>query len=311
MDDGVIGRVMQLYGISYKSVLAPQKGYRNSSYPIETDRGILNLILYKSEPDILARIKRTNHIGNFLAERGLPARQSFDNRILKVAGSAQTRYAGLYHYLPGTTISWEGYSMEHLKALGEVIGRMHASLKDYPEELPSVVGESLKLQKRMQSYLFQAGVQRALQKKLNLTVQPFSFTELLDELDRQPNQQALHMDFVRGNILFEGKVISGILDFEKAAFGSPTFDIARTLAFLLVDCKYKAELKVRKYFLQSGYIKRGGGDLPAEIDQLVVFYLLHDFYKFLLHNPYENLPQNEHFVRTKDRLLGVGLIRQV
>ncbi len=70
----------------------------------------------------------------------------------------------------------------------------------------------------------------------------------------------LHMDFVRGNILYSQNHelrISGILDFEKAAYGSPLFDIARTYAFLLVDCKYKSEKEIGKYFLRSGYIKRG------------------------------------------------------
>jgi len=118
------------------------------------------------------------------------------------------------------------------------------------------------------------------------------------------------MDFVRGNILFdEGVHITGVLDFEKASHGHPLFDIARTLAFLLVDCKYKTEAQVRKYFLLSGYNKRGTGDFKITamnarlLEQLVELFLLYDFYKFLRHNPYEALPQNEHFVRTQALLL--------
>jgi Ser/Thr protein kinase RdoA (MazF antagonist) len=99
--------------------------------------------------------------------------------------------------------------------------------------------------------------------------------------------------------------ISGILDFEKASWGPPIFDIARTLAFLIVDCKYKPEPKVRKYFLHSGYNKRGDSNFTHTkvFEQLVDFFLVHDFYKFLKHNPYETLEQNEHFVRTRDFLL--------
>ncbi len=127
------------------------------------------------------------------------------------------------------------------------------------------------------------------------------------------------MDFVRGNILFKGSKICGILDFEKAGYGIKLLDIARTLAFLLVDCKYKNEVKIRKYFLQSGYIKRGGADFNRRIintadkkldllEELVNTFLIYDFYKFLRHNPYEFLHQNEHFIRTKKYLLERGVI---
>jgi Ser/Thr protein kinase RdoA (MazF antagonist) len=135
-----------------------------------------------------------------------------------------------------------------------------------------------------------------------------------------PAKQPLHMDFVRSNILFEAvpagdfnMSISGILDFEKAAYGHPLFDIARTLTFLLVDCKYKAPDKVRKYFLGSGYIKRGAAMLPSKhmsiLEPALNLFLFHDFYKFLRHNPYESLPDNEHFMRTAQLLIPRQLIR--
>jgi len=136
----------------------------------------------------------------------------------------------------------------------------------------------------------------------------------------------LHLDFVRGNILFErlpshGSLqtpmvnklnfdldqtskltlsIAGILDWEKTALGAPVIDVARTLAFLIIDCQCKPESKVKKYFLDSGYEKRGQQTLHYKqlLDPLVELFLCYDFYKFLKHNPYEFLPQNEHFIRT-------------
>lgn len=119
------------------------------------------------------------------------------------------------------------------------------------------------------------------------------------------------MDFVRGNILFEDTDISGILDFEKTASGHTIVDIARTLAFLLVDCKYKPYDKVDKYFLYSGYQKRGRSkDIGNDDDrnQFVEMFLFYDLYKFLLHNPYESLRLNEHHVRTKDILVRYGVV---
>ncbi len=108
--------------------------------------------------------------------------------------------------------------------------------------------------------------------------------------------------------------MTGILDFEKTAYGHPVFDVARTLAFLLVDCEYKGEAKIRKYFLQSGYNKRGtvnfrnpiikhGNRTTNLLESLIDLFLLYDFYKFLRHNPYEFLEQNHHYKRTRDILL--------
>nr|AIA17459.1 Phosphotransferase enzyme family [uncultured bacterium] len=313
MPPEVIARILRAYNVPYSRVAAPQKGYRNTSYGIN---GIYNLILYKSEAGILARIKNANTVGAFVAAAGMSARTPRNPRILKLASGGRVRYAALYNYLPGSTIPWEAYTMDHIKALGQAMSDMHQTLSLYDtQSLPDVADENSALLKRMQRYFVDTHVAGALTSKLGIHSVRCHFFDVLAASKKLPGQHALHMDFVRGNILFEGSKITGILDFEKAAKGSPLYDVARTLAFLLVDCKYKQENKIRKYFLQSGYIKRGAAELRdymvngmSVLESLVDFFLLHDFYKFLRHNPYESLPQNEHFVRTKAMLLKRGLI---
>jgi hypothetical protein len=135
---------------------------------------------------------------------------------------------------------------------------------------------------------------------------------ILSTLDAKP--QTLNLKLLTLNSELR---ISGILDFEKTLYGPVILDIARTLAFLIVDCKYKTEEKVRKYFLHSGYIKRGKNKLIQnyefrlmnyELNCLMTFFWFYDFYKFLKHNVYEGLEKNEHFVRTKNILLAIGLL---
>ncbi len=217
--------------------------------------------------------------------------------------------------------------MRHLKLLGMSMSNMHAVLQQAPHVHHAIADECLALCERMRRYFSDGGVIKALYNKLALEVDQSSFAHFYTVLlvgQRMPDQQVLHMDFVRGNILFTGESealeISGILDFEKTAYGHRVFDIARTLAFLLVDCKFKSESKVRKYFLQSGYNKRGklpfrkpivavGQQRLTMLEELIDFFLLHDFYKFLRHNPYEFLEQNEHFVRTRGLLLERGILK--
>jgi Ser/Thr protein kinase RdoA (MazF antagonist) len=317
MERNIVTKVLAAYGIT-GDILPPQKGYRNTSYPVVTKQGVLNLIFYKSEPGIVLRIRHANRVADFLAEKGMPVRRTLDTRIIQLKAREHVKYACLYTYLPGRTIPWEAYSKDHIKVLGANMSAMHALLAAHnTRNHPRAVDELRAINKRMLRYFADNNVQRALNDKLHLRVVSTNFERILRLCQSLPHQQPLHMDFVRGNILFEGKTMSGIVDFEKTAVGHPVIDIARTLAFLLVDCKYKEGSKVRKYFLYSGYAKRGAAPLPRImlhgtniLEPLMDFFLLHDFYKFLRHNPYESLPQNEHFLRTKQLLLRHSLLEE-
>jgi Ser/Thr protein kinase RdoA (MazF antagonist) len=323
-DDAVVDRVARLYGLDVRRQLLAVRGYRNESRPLElADGSCVNLIIYKREPDIVGTIRNANRVAGFLAEHNFPVRRTLDGRIVRLQSGQINRYAALYNYLPGNTIAWEAYSQNHLKLLGKTMSDMHAALQDFDAtDLPDAAEVYLQIFARMRGYFAEPGVRSALKMKLRLAPPDLvSAFQTLELCTRLPDKQALHLDFVRGNVLFGssagGPEISGILDFEKTARGHCLFDVARTLAFLLVDCKYKPPAKVRKYFLRSGYQKRGAAELKnlklnsksAEsnlLEYLIHVFLLHDFYKFLRHNPYESLLANEHFIRTCGVLIGFG-----
>lgn len=325
MQKTVIQQILAQYGLSHTVVLSTEKGYRNESHSLVLANGQkANLILYKSEPGMLQRIQHANSASNYLAARGFPARRTIDSRIIQLRAANSVKYGALYNYLPGRTIPWEAYTAMHIKLLGKTMSDMHAALRNMPLAVTTapIAEEYLTITRRMQTYFKDEQVSGAIRAKLALQIDPFvivKLRKLLAACRKLPNQQTLHMDFVRGNILFEANTtptLSGILDFEKTAFGHPLFDIARTLAFLLVDCKHKPSEKVRKYFLYSGYTKRGSStfrDIQISatetlLENLITLFLLYDLYKFLRHNPYEYLHQNEHFVRTRDLLAQQGVL---
>lgn len=324
----LVSRILAEYGIVDTVPLPPAKGYRNQSFPARLPNGlVVNLMLFKREPGMQARIQRADAVAAYAYAHGLPVRHRHDPRIIQLVSSRGATYAALYDYLPGHTIPWEAYTQKHIKLLGKYLSDLHAVLADFDEvKLPDVADEYLGIVSRMRQYFSTSGVQQALRSKLHLTMSTdifASFEVLLEAAKYAPNQQALHMDFVRSNILFgesgDGPLITGILDFEKTAYGSPLFDVARSLAFLLVDCKYKLPGKVRKYFLVSGYQKRGtaalrtvgihvNGEHIHMLERLLDLFIVYDFYKFLKHNPYESLHENEHFKRTRDILLARHLL---
>ena len=167
-------------------------------------------------------------------------------------------------------------------------------------------------------------IERKLKLKLNWKKLEYLFQKLI-KIDYR-NTNILHYDFVRGNILFSEKLdnvlyiypITGILDFEKVCLGPEIADIARTLAFLIVDCKYKSEKIIRKRFLISGYAKRGKNSLAfsdinndRNLNRLVKYFLIRDFWKFLESNPYEFLHMNEHYKRTRNILVTLNVLTTV
>lgn len=324
-----IDRLLNAYGLDVDCRLDMQTGYRNQNYPVVLRNGaMVNLILYKREPDIQQAIQNANRLGDYLSARAYPARRTYDPRILRISTTSGVRFAAVYEYLPGGTIPWEGYTMDHLKSLGKSMSDMHSLLATIPQSTLSHVCDVYPtLLARMVEYFSDLKINTAIDRKLSIFVPVTSvngFQKTFTLIALLPKQQPLHLDFVRSNILFANNAaeITGILDFEKAAYGHPVIDVARTLAFLLVDCKYKTEEQIRKYFLISGYNKRGQAQIikprvkqaHQEIDVLehmINFFLLHDFYKFLRHNPYESLYENEHYIKTRDLLIARGVIHPI
>lgn len=340
MRDSLVDKILNIYRIKPTKIESAQSGYRNKSYQIIIKgRPSLNLIIYKNEPDILKKIKAADSVSDYLNKKGFPTRLNISNKILSIRYLNTIKYAAIYNYLPGKTIPWEAYSMEHIKLLGQMMSDMHKCLRTleiYTDSNNSfnVVNNHKQLLNYINKYFVNNGVKNAISQKLGLIINFNMIDNLilfLDKLAQLNNFQVLHMDMVRGNVLFDNSsqkhlhnklFISGVLDFEKTSYGPVIFDIARTLAFLIIDCKYKTENKIRKYFLISGYNKRGKNNfrdqffttpigLVSSLNTLINLFMFHDFYKFLLNNPYEYLHLNEHYIRTRDYLIKQQYLNKV
>ncbi|MDB5165561.1 MAG: Phosphotransferase enzyme family [Candidatus Saccharibacteria bacterium] len=335
MYSALVPEILAKYGIESSKIFPAQKGYRNESYKVELRGGDeANLIFFKREPQIVDRVNRADAVARIASNYHLPVRIRRDYRLVRLR---EDSVAGLYSYLPGLTISWEAYTMKHIKLLGWAMADLHTALG--PVHDPSltyhkVTDELSGLVKAMAVYFKSPTVEKAMRQKLGVTLESSrldDFPDLLDSLATHPEQQMLHLDMVRGNVLFENNThdqrwsignisITGIIDFEKTAYGHILFDLARSLAFLHVDCVSKEPVKIYKYFLKSGYEKRGGRplDLTANFDgqsyesilqELVNMYLVYDFYKFLVHTPYESLDDNHHYIRTRNILIDHAMLR--
>ena len=317
-----LDRALQHYGLSLSSVDLVIKGYRNTSHLIGLkDDSQANLIVYKSEPGIYERIRRTNQLADFIGDGDLPIRTTLDARISQFNIHNKTYHVSLYKYLPGETIPWEAYTKKHIKLVGWALGEFHEKAREFRGELPKVSDEYKQYVLKMSKYFTDKNVLSAMRDKLGITpnIDYKILAKTIDTLSTLPNQQALHMDFVRGNILFAeskpeyklqlgDKAISGIIDLEKASFGHPVWDIGRSLAFLMVDCSQPVN-KIIKYFIASGYRKRGHQQTSlTSLKEVLDIFLVYDFYKFLRDNPYEDLSENHHYKKTRDILVASNML---
>lgn len=337
LTDAVARRILSEYGFSDTglSLKPAMHGYRNTVYPFTSNRGGGCLIVYKPEKDITSRVRRVNRLGLELAAAGLPVRAPLDPRIMTIMHRNHLIPVAVYTYLPGGTIAWEGYTRRHLKLLGWALGSLHRHMQTIPmATYPTVVSLYSTILQRMAAYFQDTAIQTAMTDKLGVELDCRSLEHMKLFLGACGNlpTQVLHMDFVRGNILFGNPghgspfaigdiALTGIIDFEKAAAGHPLFDIARTLAFLYADCASKTPLQLRRYVIDAGYRKRGlhavkatSVSLPDGIkcdvlETAVTLFLLHDLYKFLRSNPYESLQKNHHYCRTRDLLVQRKMMR--
>jgi Ser/Thr protein kinase RdoA (MazF antagonist) len=345
-----LNRIIQKnYGLEVAKLYRLEGGFRNQCFKIVTLKESFLLIIYKRERGVRTVIENAHFVAKILSKEGFPT------RVPMVTKSGQEyfrqkfeggyHYLALYNFLPGETIPWEAYTRRHLKSIGKTLSDMHYTLREILNSkfqisnksqisIPEIQNwsditrhEIIKMKKYFKK------VEPWIEKKLEVKSELGSINEVFKKLiamggrreAKSDRPNVLHYDFVRGNILFSKKLdkkldiypITGILDFEKVCLGPEIADIARTLAFLIIDCKFKKEDIVRKRFLISGYEKRGENKLPFDgiaysyLEVLLKFFWLRDFWKFLVHNPYEYLYMNEHYVRTRDRLIRCGILLEI
>ncbi len=261
----LVPQVIGIYGLDVVEVGTAQKGYRSESYRLTlATGGAANLIFFKNEHNTRQRIRSADNAADTLSS-ALPVRSRFDERTLRLSDASKEVYASIYNYLPGSTIPWESYTKNHIKLLGWAMSDMHSVWRASDKAVSFHVGDELNhLLTRMKRYFDSTDIQKAIQNKLSVSLVAHlgDYERLFKKLGAITviDEHILHMDLVRGNVLFDtdgntpwkidNTTLTGVIDFEKAAIGHPIYDIARTLAFLLVDCANKDRASIYKYFLQ-------------------------------------------------------------
>jgi homoserine kinase type II len=219
IDEGSLTRFLAAYDLAPVVALEGiAQGVENSNYRLVTESGEFILTLYEKRvapadlPFFLALMEH-------LAARGVPCPTPIHGRDGKALRRLCGRPAALVSFLEG--ISPRRVDAGHCSALGGALARLHLAGADFRMVRPNALSVA------GWRPLFEAG--RAGADALQAGFEDEVAREL-DDLERHwPKdlpQGVIHADLFPDNVFFQGKEVSGIIDFYFACVDIIAYDLA-------------------------------------------------------------------------------------
>jgi homoserine kinase type II len=212
-----------IYGISAKSVDMIDGGLVNTNYKATSENGVYVFKQYnqKSRDEVQFEIDVLQE----LESSDVPSPQLIMSKSGKVLSEFEGKPYVVYGYIQGNTV--ESMNELQLKQVGVLMGKLHASLKDFQ---PSVkksaweIDELKKLVKDSTESLHERGYANAkeLISFVYSELEKFNFSNILPK-------GITHQDIKPENILIHEGSISGIIDFDNSYHGTLLDDIATTI----------------------------------------------------------------------------------
>jgi len=238
ISEGTLVHLLGYYpvSVSHAAFFPLYGGLRNAVFYVKTSDGEYTLTIHKPDPTDEERVRKAISIMSFLVQHDFPVPQVVRTQDGREYFSEEIlgakRVVSLHHFIRGRKVF--PYGKNHLWEAGRMLSRLHETLHAFPEK----------------DFLqdISAG-------------QEFS-----------GEKTVLHLDFARGNILFDrGGKITAILDFEDAALGFPVVDISKSLAIHYKDRKDLATAEIKEAFLtgyRSGSLKLlNEAEIPALVEK--------------------------------------------
>lgn len=198
------------------------EGVENSNYLIDTTRGRYILTLYEKrvkQEDLPFFMALTEHV----AMKGLPVPEPVHDKDGNVLQTLAGRPACLIEFLTGVSLDNPDPAACH--EIGRFLARLHLAVLDFDgtrpnslsiegwHDLASACGESLSD--------IEPGLDAMVRQQLD---------ELTPNWPRSLPSGVIHADLFPDNALFQGRDISGVIDFYFACFDSFAYDLAITHA---------------------------------------------------------------------------------
>jgi homoserine kinase type II len=226
------------YGIAASGVRPVAEGTSTTNYRVESHVGPLFLKVYDSSSD-LRQEERALALTRVAADHGVPTARLHRDRRGRLL-SRGTVCLSVWDYLDSDPTPC-GHSVEQLRVLGAVIGRLHAGLGTYPG-LPAI---------RSTHHVPTVDVERARRRFLALSERTAHCAELsparrdllrtivrqrlelvngvVPLLEEMPplTHQVGHGDLAAPNVLMKEDTVTALVDFRPPERRAVTYDLAR------------------------------------------------------------------------------------
>ena len=237
--------VRQNYHLTIESATPIGTGAMSTTMRLATNQGTLFLKIYKSarnqQPD-LQRIAFTHAVQTFLHQKDFPVPQLLPNSSGETFSVCDNPLETGEVYALSEFIEGSDYdiaNLEHLRASGEMLGRLHQQLLQFQPEIqpagpPLETEIFIQLQERL------SHLQSVVEKDPSAPTQIDSWTDEVKVLrssvgalhDTQYQQDWLiHGDYRAQNLKFDDMGIRAILDLDTACLASRLFDLGYALVF--------------------------------------------------------------------------------
>lgn len=217
-------------------------GLLNQNMLVRSGRALFVLKVYRPKLDEEA-VAETHRLMTFVAKRGIPV------AVPLHTGSVKEHVVALYPYVKGEHPARYNSGPVRIRAMGDMLGRIEATLDDFRPKAPKPTFETFSRCQDAPDFLHRIVELRASLPQYARTVRA-EVEPALDTIeriirtvpwDRVPwarlPVRVCHNDFHTANILMRRSHITGVLDWEKAGWHWRGFEFMRSVVF---NCRSSA-----------------------------------------------------------------------
>ncbi len=169
--------------------------------------------------------KLAEHMG----QRGIATRHLAAPATIPLTQSG-FRWMAVYRGVAGQSIPWSDYSKRQIISATKYLAEIHEAGRSFAGR-----NSLVPLGARLDRWPEKAAAAEWPGYKVNQAALTQIKTRLTALSHDQAASTVLHGDFGRANIIFQEESVSGVVDFDRAVFGHPLFDLGRFTSYLLLD----------------------------------------------------------------------------
>jgi Ser/Thr protein kinase RdoA (MazF antagonist) len=219
---------------SWKSL---DQGLLNQNLVVESQAEKYLLKIYRSEITD-EELRDMHQVMEFVEKQGIPV-----PKLLNFQQMIGGQRAGLYTFLPGKNPSRFSSPLPRIVNMGDMLGRVHATLEDYRKQFhrqlamnePVLPTKEKKLEKiaklidktKQDRPPHEEELVRILTNHIDQISSRDWDMHAFDALPRH----LCHGDFHTRNLLCQGSVITGVLDWEKFGWGGHAYEVIRSIVY--------------------------------------------------------------------------------